>query len=270
MPEWEARNIVPSEEIGELSNYDRGHRLYGIRYWRQMFSPRQLFGHCVSVETFQEVLSEIEEAGRGLSDLDRAALTYLAIAIDKLISYNAIQVRWHTSRAVMAGVFDRHNFSFYWSYAEMAPTLTGSGYAWVIEQTGKALRELIELLGHDEQATFSRPLPSGSIQIHCGSADALPLATASVDCIVMDPPYYNNVMYAELSDFFYVWLKRTAGLLYPELFGDPLTDKDHEAVANAARFSGQKAQRSLPAPTTNSAWAPSSPNAAACSNPAAL
>jgi adenine-specific DNA methylase len=56
----------------------------------------------------------------------------------------------------------------------------------------------------------------------------------------MDPPYYDNVMYAELSDYFYVWLKRTAGMLYPELFTLHLTDKDREAVANAAKFAGQK------------------------------
>ena len=56
----------------------------------------------------------------------------------------------------------------------------------------------------------------------------------------MDPPYYDNVMYAELSDFFYVWLKRTAGYLIPELFRTALTDKDHEAVANPSKFKGQK------------------------------
>ena len=56
----------------------------------------------------------------------------------------------------------------------------------------------------------------------------------------MDPPYYDNVMYAELADFFYVWLKRTAGYLVPELFRTALTDKDHEAVANPSRFRGEK------------------------------
>ena len=56
----------------------------------------------------------------------------------------------------------------------------------------------------------------------------------------MDPPYYDNVMYAELSDFFYVWLKRTAGLLFPDEFASYLTDKDREAVANPSRFKGQK------------------------------
>ena len=59
------------------------------------------------------------------------------------------------------------------------------------------------------------------------------LEDGSVDVVVMDPPYYDNVMYAELSDFFYVWLKRTAGYVYPEWFRRPLTDKDNEAVARS-------------------------------------
>ena len=61
----------------------------------------------------------------------------------------------------------------------------------------------------------------------------------------MDPPYYDNVMYAELSDFFYVWLKRTAGRVFPELFRRQLTDKDNEAVANPAKFEGQKGAKAL-------------------------
>ena len=61
------------------------------------------------------------------------------------------------------------------------------------------------------------------------------LATPGPRAVVMDPPYYDNVMYAELSDFFYVWLKRTAGYVFPELFRRRLTDKDNEAVANPHR-----------------------------------
>ncbi|MCC7235195.1 MAG: DUF1156 domain-containing protein [Bryobacterales bacterium] len=132
--------------------------------------------------------------------------------------------------------------AFQWSYGEMAPTITGLGYDWAIEQTGKALGELIDLLGQssDGKLAFTEPRPKPCVRITCASADALPLEDASVDCVVMDPPYYDNVMYAELSDFFYVWLKRTAGLLYPELFANHLTDKDREAVANPAKFAGQK------------------------------
>ena len=57
------------------------------------------------------------------TELDRAAMIYIALALDKMLNYNAIQVRWHANREVVAGVFDRHDFSFKWSYAEMAPTV---------------------------------------------------------------------------------------------------------------------------------------------------
>lgn len=92
-----------------------------------------------------------------------------------------------------------------------------------------------------EQAT------RGGLQLFNESADSLTLSQASVDCIVVDPPYYNNVTYSELSDFFYVWLKRTAGLIYPEMLArfPDLTDKDHEAIANPFRFRGQKGAKEL-------------------------
>jgi putative DNA methylase len=239
MPSWRARDIAPDEEIpfGYETNIRWPLHKYGLCYWRQMFSSRQFYGHCTSVEVFQQI---VEESVR--SELDKAAMAYLAIALDKLLNYNAIQVRWHSGREVIAGVFDRHDFSFKWTYAEIEPTVTGLGYEWVIEQTGKALRELLELLGQstDGKLEFIEPRAKPQIQVTSASADALPLEDATVDCVVMDPPYYDNVMYAELSDFFYVWLKRTAGLLFPGLFTGRLTDKDREAVANPARFVGEK------------------------------
>ncbi len=236
MPLWQARNIVPDEEFPPDTNDDRP-RQYGAPLWRDLFNPRQLFGHCVSVEVFHEIFEELVT-----TDLDRAAITYIAVALGKMLNYNAIQVRWHANREVVAGVFDRHDFSFKWSYAEMAPTVAGLGYDWAIEETGNALDELVELLGHsnDGKLEFAAPRPKPVVRFTCQSGDALDLPSASVDCVVMDPPYYQNVMYAELADFFYVWLKRTAGLVFPSLFADPLTDKDREAVANLARFKGKK------------------------------
>ncbi len=243
LPEWEARNLIPSEAIDELSNYDRGHRLYGMKKWTELFGPRQLLGHCTSVEIFHDLVDEIRESQSGnVPSLDKAALVYVALALDKMLNYNANMVRWHANREVVAGVLDRHDFSFKWSYAEMASTITGLGYDWTFRQTGKALEELIQLSGGSDQR---RPLlfidgRNGAVRIAHGSADTLDLRDGSVDCVVMDPPYYDNVMYAELSDFFYVWLKRTVGLLFPEEFSDYLTDKDREAVANPAKFKGKK------------------------------
>lgn len=73
------------------------------------------------------------------------------------------------------------------------------------------------------------------VKIRCGTAASLDLPTGSVDLICMDPPYYNNVQYAELSDYFYVWQRRTLSDLYPEFFLRRLTNKQDEAVANPAR-----------------------------------
>ncbi|HOT83204.1 MAG TPA: DUF1156 domain-containing protein, partial [Candidatus Defluviicoccus seviourii] len=255
LPEWEALDIVPNERFPEGTNDDRPLQ-YGMPFWRDMFSPRQLLGHGTSVEVFRELLDEEQAKGTAAS---MAAFSYLALSLDKLRDYNSRMTRWHVNREVMVNTFDRHDFSFKWSYAETAPLIVGLGYDWAIGQTAKCIEELIELTRPDlvtngggrngrqgglalARGNFTPP----AIEITCKSADALDhLAEGSVDAVVMDPPYYANVMYAELSDFFYVWLKRTAGYVYPEWFRRPLTDKESEAVANVAKFKDHKGGRKL-------------------------
>ncbi|NCA71199.1 MAG: DUF1156 domain-containing protein [Sphingobacteriia bacterium] len=257
LPEWEAMDYIPAEAIGDLSNYDRGHRLYGMTTWRDLFAPRQLYCHATSVEIFRELL-DVEQTKGELSETTKAAFGYLALSLDKLRDYNSRMTRWHVSREVMVNTFDSHNFAFKWSYAEMAPLIVGLGYDWAIEQTAKCIGELVDLVRPDidvkaakKQGTHrdlfaAPPFTPPPVTISCKSGDNLDhLADASVDLVVMDPPYYDNVMYAELSDFFYVWLKRTAGYVYPELFRRPLTDKENEAVANPAKFRGEKGAREL-------------------------
>ena len=256
LPEWEAFDIVPSERFPADSNDDRPIQ-YGMPLWRDLFSPRQLLCHGTSVEVFREMLDADEVAG-SLGDLRMAAYGYLALAIDKSINWNARIASWNVQLQSMRSVFDRHDFSFKWSYAEMAPLVVGLGYDWTIKQTAKCINELVALIrpGADGdmgplfeaaaaepvRRTHSRP----SVTITCKSGDNLDhLEDRSVDVVVMDPPYYDNVMYAELSDFFYVWLKRTAGHVFPELFRRKLTDKANEAVANPARFAGEPGARAL-------------------------
>ncbi len=140
----------------------------------------------------------------------------------------------------------------------MAPLVAGVGYDWAIAKTTKCIRELAQLVdpdhGLEDGPLFARqsfPVANAERErppttITCKPADSLDhIEDASIDVVVMDPPYYDNVMYAELSDFFYVWLKRTAGHVFPELFRRQLTDKDNEAVANRARFQGQKGAKAL-------------------------
>ena len=253
MPEWEALDFIPVEPYPPMFA-DRA-RAYGVRYWRDLFSPRQLLGHCISVEVYRELLNETEHAG-ALTDVQRAAFGYLALSLDKLRDYNSRMTRWHVNREVVVNTFDRHDFSFKWSYAEMAPLIVGLGYDWAIEQTAKCIEELVALTRPDIDVKEARKAGVGPslfggpafvpppVTVTCRSADALVhITNESMDAVIMDPPYYDNVMYAELSDFFYVWLKRTAGHVFPELFTRTLTDKGNEAVANPAKFQGQKGAR---------------------------
>ena len=253
MEEWEALDYVPNEAI--WSN-GRGSRvndpgLYGARLWRDLFSPRQLLGHGTAVEVFRELLDERTKS-EPLGESTQAAFVYLSFALDKMLNYNSRMSVWMPTREVIANTFNRHDFAFCWSHSEMAPLAEGLGYDWVITQTAKCCDELVGLLtsrGDSKHAplfalhdTHEQPV----ILISCKSGDDLNhIDNANVDAIIIDPPYYDNVNYSELSDFFYVWLKRTAGYIIPQLFTLTLTDKDNEAIANQALFFGQKGAKEL-------------------------
>jgi len=254
LPEWEAMDMVPTEKVPQDINDDRPIQ-YGMPLWRDLFSPRQLLGHATAVEVFRQLLDESKSSGN-FNELTQAAFAYLALCLDKMLNYNSRMSIWMSTREVIANTFNRHDFAFAWSHAEMAPLIVGMGYDWAIEQTAKCIGELVHLVRPDAAATeqqaslgFEAAAPAfipPKVVLTCKSGDSLDhIADASIDAVVMDPPYYDNVMYAELSDFFYVWLKRTAGYVYPELFLRTLTDKENEAVANPAKFKDQKGAKEL-------------------------
>ena len=250
LPEWEAFDMVPSERIPD-GNKTKEPTRYGMTMWRDLFSPRQLLCHGTSVEVFRELL-EADRAAGELTDVRKTAYGYLAIALDTLLDYNNRCSYWDTNTGRgIRHIFNRHDFAFVWSYAEMAPLVAGVGYDWAIDKTAKCIKELVELVHPEGRRSdlFDQPgeeRRKPPVTVTCKSADALDhVESGSIDAVVMDPPYYDNVMYAELSDFFYVWLKRTAGHVFPELFRRQLTDKENEAVANPARFAGEKGARTL-------------------------
>ena len=255
LPEWDALDIVPAEGIPDGNKTTEPHR-YGMKRWRDLFSPRQLLCHGTSMEVFREMLDADRATGR-LDDVRQAAYGYLALTLDTMLNYNSRSGRWDNTTGRVRSIFDRHDFAFVWSYAEMAPLVVGVGYDWALEKTAKCIDELVAMIhpkaggnaGDLLDAAETKPAEMAAppaVTITCKSGDSLDhLADGSIDAVVMDPPYYDNVMYAELSDFFYVWLKRTAGHLFPELFRRQLTDKENEAVANPAKFSGQGGARAL-------------------------
>lgn len=235
LPEWEAKGLLPTEDIPTGNKTSEPLR-YGMQSWRDVFSPRQLLAIGTYVETLQDV---IKDARKEVSVARAQALqTYLAFAIDKACDHNSRMARWENSRGVIKGTFDRHDFSFKWSHAEMAILVKSLGFDWAVSQIADSFKGISELANPIQAALTSQNFQAGqSCNISRGDAtDLSHVPEESINLICIDPPYYDNVMYAECSDFFYVWLKRTVGDIYPEFFTDELTDKDNEAVANVARF----------------------------------
>jgi adenine-specific DNA methylase len=236
MPGWKVNNLIPFESIPVGLKTDEPMR-YGEYYWTDTFAPRQLY--CLSI--YKEALLELtKKVEYDLPDSDRAdaIIVYLASALDKAVIYNNHHCRFDPTRGIRS-VFDRHDFAFVWSFAEF--DASANLLPWVVSQVEDAYRELANLITPSQLSFISSAgnRPVDHLQIIQGSATSIPpIHFDSIFNITVDPPYYDNVQYAELSDFFYVWLKRSVGHLFPEFFTDELTNKDDEAVANPARFAG--------------------------------
>jgi adenine-specific DNA methylase len=191
-----------------------------------------LLGHLTLVEELRRLTPEII-AVLG-AERARAVVTYLQFAIDKGVDYNSNQTHWDTSRSVLKGTFAQHNFSLQWTFGEMIFTGPNSGAAWVLDQVIDAYRGIAELAEPIHQRVAAgAELP---VKILHGSAAHLAgVPDSSVDLVCIDPPFYNNVQYGELSDFFYVWQRRTLSELFRDIYTRRLVNRRDEAVANPAR-----------------------------------
>jgi adenine-specific DNA methylase len=232
-PEWEMQGVLPTEKIDTVSNYERGHRLYGMDTWADMFTERQLLTHATFADEFNNLVPEVQGAlGR---ETATEVLAQLALMQGTALNYNARSSSWHVNRQAMRSVFDKHNFAFKWTFAEFEGSQ--ALYPWCLYQLTDAYEKLARLFENTGlQIGRGEPLDRSVTVTQGNGADLRHLGDQSIAHVCMDPPYYDNVMYAELADFFYVWEKRTLGRVLPEYFSDELTDKDNEAVANPARF----------------------------------
>ncbi len=237
---WALHDVIPAEPIDSVSNYDRGHRLYGMVNWRDIYAPRQLLALGVVVEELRKLLAgQVRKTDP--ADNEAVALrVYMAMIVDGCAARNSLMAVWVPLRQVVAPAFVQHNFSIKWTFAEFDAARNLA--PWVTEQVAEAYERIAEL------AVGGRLVRqrTDNLKLFQGSADAITACeSGSLTCVCTDPPYYDNVMYAELSDYFYVWLKRVLGSEFPQAFSNVLTSKDEEAVANVARFPGNRKKREM-------------------------
>lgn len=229
-PRWEVDGLVPDELV--QPGHKTGELLrMGIRRWSEAFMSRQLLANMVLLE---ELLQLQKEMLRVLGEpRGKAVALHLAYALDRAVDYNSRLCSWDASRNKMRNGFDRHDFAFSWTGAEFEAAR--ALVPWLVDNAARNHRNLSALV-HGTQKTFDSAENLGRPEVLRGSATSLALADDSVDAVVTDPPYYDNVMYAELSDFFYVWMKRSLRYVWPQFTDLQATDKQAEAVANPSLF----------------------------------
>jgi adenine-specific DNA methylase len=245
LPTWLAKGIVPMEEVPDGN--DKRPQQYGMTRWIDMFSPRQLLVHATFVEEFQRLVPEIKDELGEEEGSSVAAL--LALMQGKALNYNARQAIWdYTGRNKIAQVFSMHGFPLKWNHAEFEGAR--ELFPWCLSQIVDSYSGIAELyIPSRESYTWTNgviippgvktdlahPVP-GPISVTRGSAATLDVETNSQVLVCIDPPYYDNVMYGELSDFFGVWEQHTVGMVWPDLMPGGLADTTNEAVTNLARF----------------------------------
>jgi putative DNA methylase len=209
--------------------------MYGMPTWADAFTPRQLTAMVTLSDLVREVRAEVrrDALASGLSDAEADAYaatvtTFLALALDRCADFNNALCRWWvqvTTAGKVINLFARQAIPMVWDFAE-ANLLGSKSVRW--ENAVEVTAQSIEATGIAQRG-HARPIDAAS------PWDGLKNVLVSTD-----PPYYDNIGYAALSDFFYVWLRRTIGDLYPDLFGTILVPKEPELVAAPERFGGDK------------------------------
>ena len=210
---------IPDEPTpdGKGSGAERGFaiRNYNMLCWGDLFNLRQKLALITFVEKIREAYEKMIERGYEI-EYAKVITTYLGITLDRLADKNSNLVFYNVVGEKIEHVFGRQALPIVLDYIEVNP-FTDVGWPnmqdWV--------KRVIE---------HCSSLNNKKIHITQSTATSLPYEDNFFDAVFTDPPYYDNVPYSHLSDFFYVWLKRSIGFLYPELFSTPLTPKSQEIV----------------------------------------
>jgi putative DNA methylase len=227
-PDWSVTGSVPRHLTGGTC------AVYGFDSWEKLFLPRQLLSIKVLCDELgfmhRKIMNEciiesddersFANGGNGRRAYADVVVTYLAFVIDRCIGrWNSLSI-WNTAAETVEHVFRRQSLPMTWEFVEANPFSNSSGgYKGQIDWVTKYLR-----------ATFT------SIEGRVQQMDAGARIQSVGQCMIStDPPYYDNISYADLSDFYYVWLKKMLSNIWPDEFATLFTPKAEELIANQHR-----------------------------------
>lgn len=214
---------VPAKIVhGSLGFYPRDLKAvtYGLTEFADLFTPRQL----LALDTFSDLVGTARDrviTDGGSSDYADAVATYLGLGVSRLADIANALCGWENTKTQVRHLFTRQAIPMMWDFAEAPPFGQAAGSFEV--SLGSLCKAIVD---------------SGGPAAHVEQADAASRSYSGV-VINTDPPYYDNIGYSDLSDFFYVWLRRTLKSVYPELLSTLQVPKAEELVANPYRHGGK-------------------------------
>lgn len=224
----EAPGNVPDTEMVVNSRYMTPTG-YGMTRHRHLFTNRQLATLATMCDLVDEARSKALEDSKGDTAHANAVATYLGFALSKALDRNTSLCSWEPGMGRMGHTFGRQAIPLIWDYVETNPFAGAGGDIYGVAHS---LCEVLDKLPAGRVGTVSQ-------------LSAEQLANSRTCMFSTDPPYYDNVPYADLSDFFYVWLRRCLLPLYPDLLGTVLVPKAQELVADPLRHGGKDEARSF-------------------------
>ena len=223
---------IPDEPLPPKETLGFRVQRYGMLKWGDLFNSRQKLTLITFVEKVRLAYENMIKEGYD-EEYAKAVVSYLAMAFDTFATYLTSLARYRGDTQSIERSFDRQAVQMVWDYGEVNP-FGGSRGDW-----NNILKWLLKVI---ENCSRLKTIP---VKVSQFSAKSLPYPKNYFDAVFTDPPYYDNIPYAYLSDFFYVWLKRTVGKLYPDLFATPLTPKSDEIVAYTINKTWNEAKKNF-------------------------
>jgi putative DNA methylase len=253
---------LPEEELPPDGTLGFRVNKYGMLQWKMLFNARQKLALVTFLEQIKDSYNRVradceailtagmsadcaddtgkngefvKSVGISADELMRAVVGCLGIVLGNMLDLNNRLCAWEPVAEAVRHLFARQAIPMSWDYGEVNPLGSSSGS--------------LELSAYQLHKLLTKPIfqicVDGEAQAQNASATALPFSDDYLDALLTDPPYYDNVPYAALADFFYVWLKRAVGEHFPELFATPVVPKSGEAIMEPTRHENSEAAKAF-------------------------